>query len=71
MNTQCECRDPACPVCHGECGRTARVVLVRVDMEDEEGCPMCRGCAADAMSYGVFEDKKERDAERKEANEGS
>lgn len=54
LNIKCECADPLCPVCEGDCWNTARVSLFRVDMDDEWGTPMCRACADDALASGVF-----------------
>ncbi len=50
----CECADPGCPHCKGECSGKAVECLVRIDMEDRTGTPMCEKCANDAMSAGVF-----------------
>jgi len=52
--TQCQCRDPGCPVCSGLCRQPADSALFRVDMEDRTGTPMCAGCADDAMECGLF-----------------
>lgn len=51
---KCECSDPGCPVCKGECKNTATQCLVRVDMEDQTGTLMCDGCADDAFESGLF-----------------
>ena len=50
----CECSDPGCPACKGDCRRAAVVVLFRVDMDDSSGVAFCQGCADDAMDAGVF-----------------
>lgn len=54
----CECSDPSCPV-HGavSCGEEAETTVYRVDMDDETGTEMCRGCADDALESGVFREE--------------
>lgn len=54
LNIRCECADKGCPVCHGVCWETATVTLYRVDMDDQGGTCMCRGCSDDAMESGLF-----------------
>ena len=57
---KCECSDPLCPICHGHCDKTAVMSLTplyRVDMEDHIGTLMCKGCAEDAFSAGVFDNE--------------
>ena len=51
---QCECSDPKCPQCKGSCLSDAKKVLYRIDMQGEDGTPMCQGCALDAMESGLF-----------------
>lgn len=53
----CDCCDPGCPVHPGEssCNRLARVVLRRVDFDDQPECNFCQRCAEDAMESGVFD----------------
>jgi hypothetical protein len=50
----CQCSDPGCPVCKGSCGHRAITSVLRVDIEDKTGTPMCRACAGDAMESGLF-----------------
>lgn len=62
----CECSDPQCGSCFGQCHNPATVTLYRVDMEDLTGERMCEDCASDAMESGVFrteEDDEEDDEE--------
>ena len=51
---KCECADPACPVCGGQCPNRATVNLRRVDMDDQSGTMFCPGCSEDAMNSGLF-----------------
>jgi len=51
---RCECSDPNCPVCKGNCAKPKRLTLGRIDMEDETGTNMCQGCAEDALDSGIF-----------------
>lgn len=55
----CECSDPGCQVHEGkeECNHRAVTVVVRIDMEDQFGTPMCRKCANDALDSGVFDER--------------
>lgn len=56
-HSHCECSDPGCPAHMGksECTRNAVSVVRRVDMEDgNTKLAMCRACAEDALSSGVF-----------------
>lgn len=69
--TECECGDPGCPVHLGkeQCDHTGYcVVLYRIDMEDEEGTPMCQGCADDALDSGVFTSDVEDDEDEEPAH---
>lgn len=52
----CRCADPGCPVHPGRstCPHAARTTIYRSDMADRSGTRMCEGCAADALSSGVF-----------------
>lgn len=50
----CECSDPGCPVCHGECSNPGTAKVFRSDMEDETGMVTCEGCAEDCLASGVF-----------------
>ncbi len=52
----CQCGDPGCPACQGECKQRAVTALVRSDLfgfPDESGFGMCRPCANDACESGV------------------
>lgn len=53
---KCECSDPGCPMHtgHSDCHMKAKILLLRVDMEDKTGTAMCHECAEDAMDSGVF-----------------
>lgn len=51
---KCECKDPGCPFCGGECQRKGTDHLYRIDQEDREGVLFCVGCATDALAYDVF-----------------
>ena len=55
MSTNCECADPGCPNCKGDCSEKATRVLFRVDMEDHTGTLMCTECADDAYVSGLFD----------------
>jgi hypothetical protein len=55
----CACTDPGCPYCAGECTQPAKTVVVRIDMEDRTGTPMCLACADDALACGVFDERKD------------
>lgn len=50
----CQCADPGCPHCAGHCKQVAIVAVLRVDMEDRTGTPVCRKCAEDCMESGLF-----------------
>ena len=50
----CQCADPACSHCHGDCKREASCQVYRIDMQDDGGTPMCDLCANDAVASGVF-----------------
>lgn len=54
MKTSCECSDPGCPECKGKCTRAAVVAVLRVDMDDRTGTPVCRQCADDCLDSGLF-----------------
>ena len=54
----CECGDPGCPVCHGNCRRAASVTVYRSDMDDETGTSVCDRCAEDCLESGVFYTKE-------------
>lgn len=54
MNPNCECSDPGCPACRGECSKRAVTVVLRVDMHDESGTVVCRKCAEDCLESGLF-----------------
>ena len=62
----CECSDPGCPECKGDCNRRALSTVYRVDMKDETGTPMCNRCAEDAMDSGVFANEKEAEEDEQE-----
>ena len=53
---RCGCSDPLCPCHRGKaaCGADATTVVVRVDMEDGRGTPVCRGCADDCLYAGIY-----------------
>ena len=53
---KCECCDRSCPAHEGvsSCASNAKLLLVRMDMDDPSGTPMCHACAADALDSGVF-----------------
>ena len=53
---KCECADPACPACLGECVRPMEIILYRVDMD---GGPVrfCSKCGDDALESGLFDAK--------------
>jgi hypothetical protein len=55
---RCECSDPGCPVHREEstCLSSAKTTLYRIDMYDLFGTRMCRKCADDALSSGVFQE---------------
>lgn len=55
---QCECSDPGCPKCKGQCTRKATMTLYRVDMEDRSGTVFCTPCAEDAMESGLFDTER-------------
>jgi hypothetical protein len=50
----CECGDPGCPACGGNCQKASVINLRRVDMEDETGTMFCQKCADDALGSGLF-----------------
>jgi len=52
----CECSDPACPVCHGRCKDPAEMLLFRIDMTDLTGTAFCDPCGDDALGSGLFRD---------------
>ena len=53
----CQCKDPNCPACHGNCSAPANSSVVNPD--DPEGTPMkmCAGCAEDALANGFAASK--------------
>lgn len=51
----CECDDPQCPSCAGQCHDHAIVTMYRIDQQDETGTRMCHNCSVDAYEAGVFE----------------
>lgn len=51
---KCECDDSSCPCCGGKCKSNAFRIVHRLDMDDENGTPMCFGCAEDAHSTGIY-----------------
>lgn len=66
----CLCSDPGCPVSHGgSCYEWATCRVFRIDMNDEDGTPMCDDCAADALESGVFcvEDDEDEDMDDEDA----
>lgn len=58
-NSSCECADPQCPQCHGDCKLPAESTLYRIDMEDETGTLFCPECADDAFASGLFDSDEE------------
>lgn len=52
----CECNDPQCPACFGDCNRQGSQTLYRIDMEDRTGTVFCDDCAEDAWESGLFVD---------------
>lgn len=50
----CECADPGCPMCHGQCSEQATDIAYRIDMEDDTGTPLCPDCGDDATESGFF-----------------
>jgi hypothetical protein len=52
----CECSDPQCPACYGDCDRPATSVLYRIDIDDVIGTAFCSDCADDAFESGLFVD---------------
>jgi hypothetical protein len=54
---KCQCTDPGCPVCKGKCANRAVTAVIRSDMDDKTGTPMCRRCADDAMESGLFREE--------------
>jgi hypothetical protein len=54
MTKTCECSDPGCPCCHGNCHNEAQTTVYRIDMEDQTGTDMCDECADDCLESGAF-----------------
>ncbi len=56
---KCECGDPMCPACYGECHEQATITMFRTDFQispqDISGLRMCHDCSVDAFESGVFE----------------
>jgi hypothetical protein len=50
----CECSDPGCPVCSGDCSNVGTALVFRIDMEDETGTVVCDGCSDDCLESGLF-----------------
>lgn len=63
MPAKCECGDPGCPCCQGECTRPATMTVFRVDMEDLTGTPVCDDCGADCLESGLFTTREDDDDE--------
>lgn len=59
----CECTDPGCPECGGDCDHESTDTLYRIDMEDSTGTRFCDQCSADAMDSGMFAYASEADDE--------
>lgn len=59
IKQQCECSDPGCKSAmhagFSTCSNSGRIVLYRVDMEDQTGTLFCSACAGDAMESGLFD----------------
>lgn len=53
----CECVDPGCPHCAGNCEDRGTIRVYRVDMEDESGSLLCEKCADDCFESGLFTTK--------------
>lgn len=51
---QCECVDPGCPKCGGQCEDKGTQLLTRIDFADEPQLYACFGCADDMLESGVF-----------------
>jgi hypothetical protein len=64
--TSCECTDPGCPVCKGECNKVAVAIAFRVDTEDNHGTSFCAECLADALDCGLFWTDQESPHETRE-----
>lgn len=62
----CECSDPQCPACFGQCTNPATVTLYRIDMQDETGTRFCEDCASDAMDADVFRTEEDEDEDNDE-----
>lgn len=56
-NPICKCSDPNCPKCKGKCANKAVTVVIRIDMDDRTGTPVCRACADDCLDAGIFRDE--------------
>ena len=52
-NYFCECSDPECPHCRGDCYKKGTVLLLRSDM-DSTSILFCCKCAEDALDSGLF-----------------
>ena len=59
MSAKCECVDPSCPNCKGDCSEKPARLLFRIDMEDHSGTLMCDECADDAFDSGLFDSTQE------------
>lgn len=51
----CECSDPLCVDCNGDCVKTATSIIRRIDMDSGDTIfHFCDGCTTDALNSGVF-----------------
>ena len=54
----CECSDPGCKACYGQCSKRAKTNLIRVDMDDRGGTLFCDACADDALASGIYREDR-------------
>ena len=50
----CQCRDPECPECKGECDSFATRTLWRFDWPTEPPLSACAPCAEDMLVSGIL-----------------
>ncbi len=53
---RCECGDRECPAHTNKysCDNEGKVLVFRIDMNDQSGTLMCEECADDAIESGIF-----------------